>query len=235
MRRILLVLVFYPIHFFAFAQIASEAVGSNPANLNKAFSDTLRSSLVNEDPPIVTSGQLEHKNSTFCTKMARATKSVVGYNLAIGVFLALAPEHISKWDTKTKFQGERILKQYRQTFTSPPVVDRDLWLINCVGHPYQGAFYYNSVRSQGAKVWQSALFCVGQSLIWEYGWEGGMEQPSIQDLITTPLAGALFGELAHVATLKMSRNGFRWYEVALVCILNPNYAINNGFRMPRQK
>jgi hypothetical protein len=235
MKRIFPILFFCSIHFFSFSQILSEATGSKYAILNAVAFDTLRSPLIDEDPPIYLNGQLKSENSTFCNKMARATKYVMGYNLSIGLCLILAPEHISKWERKDKFQAERILKQYRQTYTSPPVTDGDLWMINCVGHPYQGSFYYNSVRSQGAKVWQSAIFCVGQTLVWEYGWEGGMEQPSVQDLIVTPVAGVLFGELSHFATVKMSRNGFRWYEVALVCILNPNYAINNGFSKPHQK
>ena len=58
----------------------------------------------------------------------------------------------------------------------------------------------------------------------------GMEQPSIQDLIVTPLAGSLLGELIHFGTVQMSRNGFKWYEKAFVCIFNPMFAINNGFR-----
>jgi len=157
----------------------------------------------------------------------------MGYNITIGAFLAIAPESLSKWSKKEKFQISSILHQYHESFTKPPVIDKDLLIVNYAGHPYQGGFYYNTVRSQGASVWQSSLFCLGQSFLWEYGWEAGLEQPSIQDLITSPLAGIIVGELSHVATIKMSKNGFRWYEVVLVCIINPAYAINNKFKFER--
>ncbi|HNR28302.1 MAG TPA: DUF3943 domain-containing protein [Bacteroidales bacterium] len=44
-------------------------------------------------------------------------------------------------------------EQYRPTFTTFPVKDNDLFIVNYVGHPYQGSFYYNSARSQGAAIW----------------------------------------------------------------------------------
>ena len=54
-------------------------------------------------------------------------------------------------------------------------------------------------------------------------------------LFTTTLAGIVVGELSHVATIKLGKNGFRWHEVALVCLINPAYAINNGFRFKHLK
>ncbi len=71
-------------------------------------------------------------------------------------------------------------------------------------------------------------------MIWEYVVESWMEQPSIQDIIVSPVLGSLFGELTHVATVKMSKNGFKWYEIAFVCAFNPSYAINNGFKTKRK-
>ena len=62
-------------------------------------------------------------------------------------------------------------------------------------------------------------------------WEGGMEQPSIQDLIVTPVLGSFVGELAHRATISMSKNGFQWYEKVLVCLINPTFVFNNGFKV----
>lgn len=177
-----------------------------------------------------------HQNETFCKKMIRGSKYVAGFNLTMGGYLVVAPEHVSKWNKKEKFKIPSILHQYKESFTKPPVIDKDLWIVNYIGHPYQGGFYYNTVRSQGATFWQSSLFCIGQSVLWEYGWEAGMEQPSIQDLITTPFLGIVVGEISHIATVAMGKNGFRWYEKALACIINPSYAINNKLKViHRQK
>ena len=193
-------------------------------------SDTLKSFFIRKHPPYLYSCRLNHREASIGNKIIRGTLYVVGYNIAIGAYLLIAPEYVNKWNKKEKFRIESIGNQYRKSFTSPPVWDKDLWIVNYIGHPYQGSYYYNAIRSQGASVLQSAVFCLSQSLLWEYGWEAGMEQPSIQDLILTPITGILIGELVHIATIKMSKNGFRWYEFALVCLINPAFAINNGFR-----
>lgn len=192
--------------------------------------DTLKSFLLKKDPPFLFDADLNHQEKTFCNKMIRGNNYCSVYNITMGVWLLIVPEYISKWNKEEKLKIPSILNQYHESFTKPPVTDQDLFIVNYFGHPYQGGFYYNSVRSQGATVWQSSLYCLGQSLLWEYVWEAGMEQPSIQDLISTPLTGILVGELSHIATIRMSKNGFRWYEVALVCIINPSYAINNKFK-----
>jgi len=167
-------------------------------------------------------------------KFLRASLFATEYNLVIGTSLAVGPETVSKWEDKMeKLKLKAIAKQYTKSFTTPPVIDKDLFIINYIGHPYQGSFYYNSLRSQNACAFHASLFCLGHSLLWEYGWEAGLEQPSIQDLVSTPFAGILVGELTHRATLKMSENGFCWYEVVLVYILNPAYVINNGFKLKK--
>ena len=121
-------------------------------------------------------------------------------------------------------------ENFKNAYTKPPVIDHDVWYINYIGHPYQGSWYYNAYRSQGAKWWQSALFSFGHSTFWEYLIESGFERPSVQDLIVTPVIGSLLGELFHFSTMKMSKNGFKWYEATFVSLFNPMFAINNGFK-----
>ena len=175
---------------------------------------------------------LKHSDKTFGNKMLRGTGYSLGYNAVIMTALILSPEYISQWDRKEAFRAASMKAQYKKTFTTAPVRDNDLAVINYIGHPYQGSFYFNTTRSQGALFWQSSLFTILQSTLWEYVWEGGLEQPSIQDLIVTPLGGILLGELSHRATLAMRKNGFQWYEIIATCIINPAYAINNGFKRP---
>ncbi len=227
MIRYLFIILVGIMHLNSGAQIRIE-----DSNINSK--DTLKSFFTRKNPPYLYNTQLKHCKTSIWNKMLRGTLYVAGYNISMGSYLLIAPEHISNWSKKDKFKIESIATQYRKSFTLPPVIDNDLWVVNYVGHPYQGSYYYNSIRSQNASVTQSALFCIGQSFLWEYGWEAGMEQPSIQDIISTPLAGILVGELCHVATIKMSIDGFRWYEVVLVCLINPAYAINNGFKTKRK-
>jgi hypothetical protein len=174
---------------------------------------------------------LRNQEAPFGRKLLRASGLVFSVEATTYGLLFALPMSISKWDkTKIDFGAN-----YKMAFTHPPVVDKDLWYINYLGHPYQGAYTYNAIRSQGAKIWQSSLFTIGHSIIWEYGIEAGLERPSIQDLIVTPGAGILLGELFHFSTCAMAKNGFKWYEIAFVCIFNPMYAINNGFSFAQTK
>lgn len=173
--------------------------------------------------------RLRNEEAKFARKFRNGVFVSLGFNISISSMLFVLPESISKWD-KSNYKN-----QFKESFTKPPVIDKDKWYINYLGHPYQGTIYYNAMRSQGAKAWQSGLFCLGNVLVWEYLLESGFEQPSIQDLVVTPAIGILLGELFHFSTIKMSKNGFKWYEKIFVSILNPAFAINNGFKYAKPK
>jgi hypothetical protein len=183
----------------------------------------------------VSSDLLNCSERSYTKKIKRGFAYSALLNTTLGSVLLILPEDISKWDVSERFKISSLKKHYISSFTKPPVIDNDYWYINYIGHPYQGAFYFNTIRSQGATFWQSTLFNFSQSMLWEYIWEGGLEQPSIQDIIVTPIVGSFFGELTHRATLSMRKNGFNWYEKVAVCVINPGYAINNGFRERSRK
>lgn len=170
---------------------------------------------------------LRNEQAQFGRKFLRGSLEVISYNLLTTALLFALPQNVSNWYKKDR---RAVNMQYRRTFTHLPVYDADVWYINYLGHPYAGACYYNAIRSQGAKFWQAGLFSFGHSLVWEYVAEGGLEQPSIQDLIVTPVVGSILGELIHHSTMVMSRNGFKWYEKVFVCLFNPMFAVNNGFK-----
>jgi hypothetical protein len=230
MCRILIILLVGLIPFSMMGQTQIKDSLLISGNSSTIQSDTLKSFIVKKDPPFLYSLNMNHKEKPLFNKIVRGNNYVMGYNAFIMTFLLIVPEAISKWNKENDLNFPAIGHQYHDSYTTPPVIDHDMFITNYLGHPYQGGFYYNSVRSQGATVLQSSLFCWGQTLLWEYGWEAGLEQPSIQDLIVTPLAGILVGELSHVATIKMSKNGFTKWEKVAVCIINPSYALNNRFK-----
>jgi hypothetical protein len=164
------------------------------------------------------------------TKFLRGTLIITGIELASGVLLALAPRQFTKWDDNAVSRGS---SNFRRAWTELPVWDGDVYFHNWFGHPYAGALYYNMMRSQGGTVLQSFGFAAFQSVMWEYLFEAVAEQPSIQDLITTPIMGAVVGELFHRWTVRILRKGhLNFGEKALVFFLNPSYVINNGYRAP---
>lgn len=148
--------------------------------------------------------------------------------IGFGMFglLMLAPKSVTKW--KDGYM-EDALSNLRRAFHEPPVWDEDHWEINYLGHPYAGSLYYNTIRSQGASVFSSFLFSAFISTGWEYLYEGVAERPSIQDLIVTPVVGAILGETIHQTTLAMRKNGFSIFEAAFVTLFNPMYVILNGY------
>lgn len=73
--------------------------------------------------------------------------------------------------------------------------DNDAIGANMVAHPYHGSLYYNAARSNGFNYWQSELFAIGGSAMWEIAME--TEYPSTNDIIATPVGGAAFGEVLY--------------------------------------
>jgi hypothetical protein len=81
--------------------------------------------------------------------------------------------------------------------TEPPVVnDGDGFQTNYVTHPVVGAIQYLYYRAMGWGYWGAFLGAFVQSTLFEYTVEGTVENPSLPDLISTPMIGAPIGFLA---------------------------------------
>lgn len=139
---------------------------------------------------------------------------------------ALMPKEWTGWSSTFVKDG---MGNLQDAYTSPPVWDTDHWFHNYIGHPYGGNVYYNTVRSQGAKKGQSFLFSMALSLQWEYVFEAIAEQPSIQDLLITPVIGSLLGEFVHHLTATFKKNGTSLPEKIIMTILNPTGVWYNGY------
>ncbi|HXH99061.1 MAG TPA: DUF3943 domain-containing protein [Sphingobacteriaceae bacterium] len=145
--------------------------------------------------------------------------------LGMGILMAL-PKRITKWDDDYIKKAKQNL---RESWTMPPVWDKDDFAMNYIAHPLVGSYYYNAMRSQGSKKWSAFLFSTAQSFLWEYCIEGVAERPSTQDLLFTSTTGALLGEAIHRTTLRMGRNGFTTFEKIAVTIMNPLFLLNNKY------
>ncbi len=76
--------------------------------------------------------------------------------------------------------------------------DNDQIQTNMFMHPYHGSLYYNSARSRGFNYWESGLFALGGSAMWEFFLEN--EPPSANDIIATPIGGMALGEVFYRAS-----------------------------------
>jgi hypothetical protein len=172
---------------------------------------------------------LRNEHSNFWRKAGRAELFIGGVEVIGMVCLVAMPKDVTKWEEDWL---QSITRNWKRTFTNPPVMDEDDAWLNYVAHPLVGSWYYNSVRSQNARWWESFLWSLAQSTFWEYVIEGMAEQPSIQDLWVTPVMGAALGEPIHQATMAMRKNGYTTFEKITVTILNPMFVFNNGYRTP---
>jgi len=77
------------------------------------------------------------------------------------------------------------------------VWDLDDFVVNQIGHPYQGSNYYNSGRANGLSFYESAAIAAFGSATWEY--YGETNFPSLNDFINTTLGGIAIGEVLHRA------------------------------------
>lgn len=108
----------------------------------------------------------------------------------IGV-LYLMPESVSKWGDDQK--SGNIFRKWDDNVNNLRK-DGDEWAINYIGHPYFGAVYYVRARHRGYDRQDSLWYSAIMSTIYEYGVEAIFEPASIQDLIFTPVGGAIIGE-----------------------------------------
>ena len=89
--------------------------------------------------------------------------------------------------------GMITIDSMRTNLTNPWVWDQDEFIVNHLGHPYQGALYYSAGRTLGNGFWASASLTALGSISWELLME--TETPSINDFIVTTLGGISVGEM----------------------------------------
>lgn len=116
----------------------------------------------------------------------RASAETVGFNIGLWAFdrYVLKGEYAYiSWNT--------IKENFRHGFEW----DDDHLNTNMFAHPYNGSIFFNAGRSNGFNFWQSELFAIGGSAMWEMFME--KEYPSTNDIIATPIGGAALGEVLY--------------------------------------
>ncbi len=135
--------------------------------------------------------------------LASDTKLFLLYQLGVVGVLYLMPESISKWDDEDKTGN--IFRKWDDNVNNLRK-DTDDWGINYIGHPYFGATYYVRARHRGYNRQNSFWYSAIMSTIYEYGIEALFEPASLQDMIFTPVGGAIVGEYLMVGREKLKRN-----------------------------
>ncbi len=124
----------------------------------------------------------------------------IAYQVAIVGVIYFLPESVSQWDEEAK--GGNPFKKWDNN-VSDLRRDTDKWGINYIMHPYFGGTYYVRARNRGFSRRGSFWYGVTMSTLYEYGIEAVFESPSVQDLIFTPVAGAVVGEYFMIGRQKI--------------------------------
>lgn len=174
---------------------------------------------------------LEHASpppDSYGTMFVRGWALVAGVEVGLLALTLMMPRSFSGWDFEEGYVKDG-LRHLGEAWSKPPVWDTDHWFHNYLGHPYGGSVYYNTLRVKGATPVQSFAFAGAMSFWWEYVLEAMAERPSIQDLIITPVAGAILGEVVHRTTLRMRANGTSPFEKAFILLFNPTHLLQSGW------
>jgi len=121
----------------------------------------------------------------------RDTVYYIGYQFAAIGVLYVAPEDVSGWSEEDK--EDYSFEKWKDN-VGDPVWDEDKWWINYILHPYWGGAFYIRAQERGFDQVQSFLYSALLSTLYEFGAEAMFEPPSYQDLIVTPVVGALVGQ-----------------------------------------
>ena len=109
--------------------------------------------------------------------------------LAVGTVWYLRHGSDERWGRAMQWKSWR-----RKLFTTDDITfDGDHFNTNAIGHPMDGYVYYQIARGNGLGPGASFVSAVLASTFWEYFVEIP-ENPSLNDLILTPAAGAIIGE-----------------------------------------
>lgn len=158
------------------------------------------------------------------------TKLFLIYQVAVVGVLYLMPESVSKWKPENK-QGN-IFRKWDDNVNNLRR-DHDDWEVNYIGHPYFGAVYYVRARYRGYSREQSLGYAAAMSTIYEYGIEALFEPASLQDLIFTPIGGAVMGEYFMIGRQKVlnkieATGEKTWTDTLALFFTDPFGAINKG-------
>lgn len=126
-----------------------------------------------------------HDKKTFW----RAASETFGFNIGLWAF--------DRYIQKGHF-AYISLNTIKNNFKKGFEWDNDHLATNMFAHPYNGSLYYNAGRSNGYNFWQSELFAIAGSAMWEMFME--CERPSTNDIIATPIGGAAIGETLYRAS-----------------------------------
>jgi len=193
-----------PYHSLAYTAAAQPQDGA----LWLATLDQEQAPGVSSDPTTATADQQEFPHLNLPSSpdhegLMHDSKLFLLYQVGVVGVLYLMPQSVSQWGDDQK--NGNVFRKWDDNVNNLRK-DHDDWTINYIGHPYFGSVYYVRARQRGFDRPDSLWYGVVMSTIYEYGIEAIFEPVSIQDLIFTPVGGAVIGEYFMTARENIMRD-----------------------------
>ena len=120
------------------------------------------------------------------------------------------------------------MESIKNNLTGPWQWDRSMFLVNQLGHPYQGYTYYAAARANGLNAFESTLITALGSYTWEVFAE--RTTAAVNDFIVTTTGGVFLGEVLHRIYLETYTS-----NQVLASIVSPMDAFNDLVSGKKQK
>lgn len=135
------------------------------------------------------------------------TYTILGLSVATVGLMTFLPQSVTNWTDEDR-DFSNLMNKWWDNVSEGPVWDKDDHYLNYIMHPYFGGAYYTVARHSGFNEFESFLYSFAMStFFWEYGVEAFAEVPSTQDVIVTPLFGAVVGEWMYLGEKHIVANG----------------------------
>lgn len=145
----------------------------------------------------------------------RAGAEVFSVNMVIWSFNRYI---LNKDDSRIGFNS------FKNNFKKGFYWDNDQMSTNMFAHPYHGSLYFNAARSNNMNFWESSLYALGGSAMWELFMES--EIPSTNDIMATPFGGMALGEVlfraSDLAIDETTRGWERFKHEAIAFLISPS-------------
>lgn len=108
--------------------------------------------------------------------------------------------------------------------------DGDNFTTNNYAHPYHGALFFNAGRSNGYDFWESTVWALSGSAVWEFF--GETFRPAFNDWVYTGVGGSAYGEilyrLSSLITDNRATGSERFWSEFWGTLLNPVRGFNRA-------
>lgn len=120
--------------------------------------------------------------------------------------------------------------EFKKAFTQGPKWDQDHWSFNFLVHPVMGYISHTAYRNRGGTFFGALLCNTICSTYYEFLVASWTQRPSYNDLIITPIGGAIVGESVwQIRKVLVRDSHLSTFEKVVLTAIDPIEVLNQKF------